>query len=708
MRSKAGPPSGQAAAPRPGQLQRPAKTSKTTQRSPKASRARGEEIFDFPADTPRKNKPAPALRSPVALSRPRGASTSTAPPASPTGSRWAAGTVACEGCRTARRKCSKGGPGTTCKTCADAGAECVWPRPPERPGSSSARAPPRSGLRGQRGRSPAAAAAEDEGEDEDGTEEESEEEDGEEGEEEQSHPGKDGNQGGQGELIMVEVLQPTQKKGGNGDGEEAEEEVDETDGEDGQSESLMVRSPEQGEEEDEQQRQVDEQLRQSQLQGRGALAKPSTEQLELSVPKRKRGRPKTSNGKGKRPAPEAEQDETEAPPAKRKRGRPKTTEAKEHEAAPETQEEPATPTVPGEIEALLALSEAEPEDAERINWLGQDELWDSVATAVHQLTHRVHENTIELQTDGGRAICDDLMTAMKHYNDETPELYTDALRKLKSRLRDLQAELAPFHSQKMQDTAILEDLYAHVIPRAVYLVQTCASRFSARYSDARDAEALDEVTLVMSLALSFCEAARSVRAPLETGAPIVGFTSRAIFPYLRAVHDAFRNELKRRRYDQHQRQVEARFDSTVRAKQREQERRATAREDSIERRRRARDEWAAQFLPGPTAEEREPSEPPAPQGGVDEEWTWERDDQLMQCLYRTRSLPSTRPPPIFFSAAANRASVAQRYLECLKCELLQNLHDGLIRKRALELKPALEQYHSGKLGRVPAWVSSIA
>ena len=340
--------------------------------------------------------------------------------------------------------------------------------------------------------------------------------------------------------------------------------------------------------------------------------------------KRRRGRPKGSSNKSKK-QPEPALEEPQEPP----------------EVVDEPQESSE------EVHELCLLQSEEASVTDSIDWLGLDVAWQAISSKTNELIDLVHDDSINLQTEIAQSICEEIVAVIKGL-DSTPAPRTDALQSLATQIKNLRVELKPFQSTSGQgkndlpdDSGILQDLYAHVVPRLVYLVAAYASRFSERYTPLDDTEHLDAVANVLSLALRFCETIRSARATLE--AKVIRFTSRTILPMIRLIHQCFASEL-RQRLDEQQKRVEDEAAETRRRAlqrfEREQERR---RKLDIERKRAERWEWYSQHAktaPAVAAPlEPEVESPVEPSTG----WSWEMDDQLVKTLWRKRK--SSRMPP---------------------------------------------------------------
>ena len=99
---------------------------------------------------------------------------------------------------------------------------------------------------------------------------------------------------------------------------------------------------------------------------------------------------------------------------------------------------------------------------------------------------------------------------------------------------------------KGERAATIRDIYSHVIPSLVMLLQNTYQCLNDEYSKPTNTRALREIIRVQSLTIEVCEIARAWKVKPTTNIPIIKPTSQGIFPYLRDVRKAFQGELQSR------------------------------------------------------------------------------------------------------------------------------------------------------------------
>ena len=335
------------------------------------------------------------------------------------------------------------------------------------------------------------------------------------------------------------------------------------------------------------------------------------------------------------------------PTKKRHRGRPKGSSKKRKEQPkssseapeedPEEADEPQEPSQ--EVKELCVMQSEEASVVDSVDWLGLDEAWHAISSKTNEIIDLVQSNSLDLQTEVARNICEEIVVVIQGLGRvDAPD--PDALQPLAGQIKLLKVELKPFQGMAgsgnslPDDSGILQDCYAHVVPRLVYLIVAYAARFSEHYTPLADTEHLEAVMSVLAFALSFCETIRAARATLQS--KVVRFTSRTILPNIRLIHECFVKELRRRlqaEKDRAEMEAAETRKRVVRRFEMEQERR---RKLDLERRRKECWEWYSQRATSIRAaaaphqpELESPTKPLAA-------WSWKMDHQLVETLWRKR------------------------------------------------------------------------
>ena len=333
------------------------------------------------------------------------------------------------------------------------------------------------------------------------------------------------------------------------------------------------------------------------------------------------------------------------PSKKRKPGRPRRSAATGTEDVPAIPVESTPEPIPAEAKDLYQLCLDLGAKVFDIDWLGMDEIWKEVAKATNELSEKVHKKSIAVSTRRGRNACCEIVSAME-VHDGHPDEYEKLLSALESRVKKFAENLQPRRdmnqskaTQLPEDSGVLQDIYAHLIPRSVYLILVVAAISSERYHDSDDTEALEAVIRVMSMTLSLCQTARGARAKLQNGQGIIGFTAKTVYSRVQRIRQAFFDELQSRRRAENLAHAET--EAVMRAQASEDERVEVmeAIERDIEARAQNRKAWAHRKV-GSIRGRQVFAEPPARKARETSRWTEERDEELIVCLSCTSHLPS--------------------------------------------------------------------
>ena len=138
-----------------------------------------------------------------------------------------------------------------------------------------------------------------------------------------------------------------------------------------------------------------------------------------------------------------------------------------------------------------------------------------------------------------------------------------------------------------EDRKLIHDIYAHAIPRMIFLLRAALAARAAIYTDPKDEIVIQELINIQELVLRLCQSARESRSqPKSSDPPIILQTSRVILPILRdSILPAFQGELEDR--------VETRKQAKRDARKAERERQRAAEEarEEAERDERIRRKW---------------------------------------------------------------------------------------------------------------------
>ena len=136
-----------------------------------------------------------------------------------------------------------------------------------------------------------------------------------------------------------------------------------------------------------------------------------------------------------------------------------------------------------------------------------------------------------------------------------------------------------------EDYKLIHDIYAHAIPRMVFLLRSALVARAALYTDPEDEILIQELIQIQQLVLHLCQIARDwPYQPTSSDPPIIRQTSIIILPELRdSILPAFRRELDRRVENRQQARRDARKVEREREKALKEEREEAERDERIRR-----------------------------------------------------------------------------------------------------------------------------
>ena len=280
---------------------------------------------------------------------------------------------------------------------------------------------------------------------------------------------------------------------------------------------------------------------------------------------------------------------------------------------------------------------------------GQQDKWQKVLSAARSIGivkkgHARRRHKIPLETQTIKNFIDGVREASECYQSlaayNSPDDYVDDI--VESRLLDHLDWLGT----KMEDleesqadrnkSSIIQDIYAHAIPKLVFLINRAFLARSALYSAPGDTQRIQEIIWLLELTIDLCQKAMSWKAAPKTELPIKSQTRKVIFPSLRLICDAFETELEDRTSEKRKMREEA-----VRAEgyQAREVRWLEQEEKSRRERERRQRRGAEDALRISRSVGLRSLSQPSRQAVAQDNWNDEQDDELLRLLEEFQTQP---------------------------------------------------------------------
>jgi len=304
-------------------------------------------------------------------------------------------------------------------------------------------------------------------------------------------------------------------------------------------------------------------------------------------------------------------------------------------------------------------------------------------------------------------ICYQELASRTDFEDEAEQSLES---RLKAGLKWLHSEvdaLDILHAGNKQ-REMVRDIYAHAIPGMVSLLRYAFEARSPLYSATKETRTLKEIVRLLETTHTLCKKARTWPAQPNTELPIVGPTSKVIYPTIRGMLSAFQDELD----DRIEANRRATVEDYVPQMHSQQEALLLKRREETER---AKERWleraaadAQRKISGQTPFR--PSHPLSQQAPKQDQWNEEQDDALLMMLMNPAIAKQPRKmnrSTCIQKSHANYLTVEVRYTSVLNTPLLQNKLPEHIEKRAMYWKPSMQTSYTDENRPIPRWVSSL-
>lgn len=213
----------------------------------------------------------------------------------------------------------------------------------------------------------------------------------------------------------------------------------------------------------------------------------------------------------------------------------------------------------GQDEAAQGPGEAAQDQLE-IELFGQDEAWSRIMAAkdrvgVSKIKGQEKRDIPKLQTRDVTALVGAIDEATRLYTSSiidsstgsaVPDELVDRPQELFGKIQESIHGLSESSVKRRKKGKVIQDVYAHAIPKMVGLLGEALKARSTQLSKRDNISALEEIIRIQDMLDILCHKARNWDAKPNTNRPIIQPT-RAIRPSLQALRTAFQNKLEERK-----------------------------------------------------------------------------------------------------------------------------------------------------------------
>ncbi|KAL8848003.1 MAG: hypothetical protein Q9221_006965 [Calogaya cf. arnoldii] len=189
-------------------------------------------------------------------------------------------------------------------------------------------------------------------------------------------------------------------------------------------------------------------------------------------------------------------------------------------------------------------------DDSELNLLGQDDAWTRINKARREIgVSRIKKQRVKeipkMSTEHGKRIVEIIKAAEEAYDpasqDECQGQLQQALQSLSRCVEDLSEDSCP-----NEESEVIQDVYAHAIPKLVLLLNKAFSVRSTQLSRRKDTSTLAEIIGLQEALITLCQKTREWKAEPMTSRPIIKPT-RTMFPLIKQMRHVLVNELEDRK-----------------------------------------------------------------------------------------------------------------------------------------------------------------
>lgn len=212
---------------------------------------------------------------------------------------------------------------------------------------------------------------------------------------------------------------------------------------------------------------------------------------------------------------------------------------------------------------LIYETDKDQDCPEEIELFGQDVAWQAVikgASSILGAAHTEKKKLPPLSTLEVKHIVNRIESAGYHFKWLSEKTYVDKeemqsiaqqlvdeLTDINIRLKNLKSAILASEASEDDKSKVIRDLYAHAIPKSVFMLRWGFLSLQREYSQPEDTNYISVMIAIQDTVLLACSIARSWKKKVISDTSIISPTSQKIFPNLRTIEQAFADQLKSRR-----------------------------------------------------------------------------------------------------------------------------------------------------------------